>query len=360
MSVRSVLYLACVISFLSARPPLEAHGQNYARRPAAPRGAVRPPASKRPAATAAKRTVAKPAAKTPAAKTPAVKTPAAAAPARVATEKAPPAAAQSYKLRYKFKPGQTLRWAVEHRAKVRSTVQGTTQTAETISTSVKIWKVDAIEADGNAVITYSVERVDMTQKFDGRQDIHYTSESKEPPPPGFEQVAEAVGKPLAKLTIDPRGTVVTREENYVQAAPQQENVTLPLPENAVVVGEEWTLPADIVVNLRDGGSKKIKARQLYRLVSVDDGVASLHLETQVLSPIHDPQIESQLVQSKASGAVRFDIAAGRIVSQQSDIDEHVHGFQGAGSTMHYVARFNEKLLPDANRAAVLPQAPKSR
>lgn len=343
MSIRSILCLACMSCLLLAAPQAIAAGPTQSRRTAAPRVAAKAPAPKRPAAAPA-----------------AAPKPASPSPATTANETAPQAGTRSYTLRYRFKPGQTLRWEVEHRAKVRSTVQGTTQTAETISTSVKIWKVDAVEADANAVITYSVERVDMTQKFDGRQDIHYSSESDTAPPPGFEQVAKAVGKPLAKLTIDPRGTVVSREEDYVQAAPQQENVTLPLPDSAVAVGEEWTMPADIIVNLTGGGTKKIKARQLYRLESVDDGVATLHLETQVLSPIHDPQIESQLVQSKASGTVRFDIAAGRIVSQQSDIDEHVHGFQGPGSSMHYITRFTEKLLPEASQAAALPRAPKAR
>lgn len=341
MAIRFIIYLAGVIYLAVVAAKIEAAGPNASRRPPATRSAAKTPSPKRPAAATAA-----------APKTPAT------SPAPAVEEKAPQAGTKSYKLRYKFKPGETLRWEVEHRAKVRSTVQDTTQTAETISTSIKIWKVDAVDGDANAVITHSVERVDMTQKFDGRQDIHYTSESDTPPPPGFEQVAKAVGKPLAKLTIDPRGTVVNREENYVQAAPQQENVTLPLPENAVTVGEEWTMPADIIVTLPDNTSKKIKARQLYRLEAVEGGVASLHLETQVLSPIHDPQIESQLVQSKASGTVHFDVAAGRVVSQQSDVDEHVHGFQGAGSSMHYITRFSEKLLPDASRAAMLPQAPR--
>jgi hypothetical protein len=358
MSVRLIVFLTCVLCLAFASPAHSGSGGN--RRPPAARGPM-PKAPAVPKATTAPKAKATTTATVPQAAAPTTKTAAKTPPPTAnADDKAPQAGTKSYKLRYRFKPGEILRWEVEHRAKVRSTVQGTTQTAETISTSVKIWKVDAVGPEGNAVIVHSVEHVEMTQKYDGRQDIHYSSDSDATPPPSFENVAKAVGKPLAQLTLDPRGTVVKREEHYVQAAPQQENVTLPLPENAVTLGEEWTLPADIVVTLPGGATKKIKARQLYRLESVDDGVASLHLETQVLTPVHDPQIESQLVQSKASGVIRFDIGAGRIVSQQSDIDEHVHGFQGEGSSIHYVARFTEKLLPDATRAAVYPQAPKAR
>ncbi|HVA51116.1 MAG TPA: hypothetical protein VNH11_32545 [Pirellulales bacterium] len=288
--------------------------------------------------------------------------PVAAQPAAAATpaDDAPQAGTKSYKLRYKFRPGETMRWEVEHRAKVRTTVQGSTQTAETFSSSIKVWKIESVDDEANAKLIYSVERVDMRQKYDGRQETHYNSDTDEAPPPGYDGVAGAVGKPLAELTLNPLGAVVKREERYVQAAPLQENVTLPLPENAVAVGEEWTMPADITVTLPSKSTRKIKARQLYRLDAVDDGMATIHLETQVLTPLNDPAIESQLVQSKANGTVKFDIAVGRILSQQSDVDEHVYGFQGPASNLHYVMRFSEKLLPDMSRAAVYPPALKQR
>jgi hypothetical protein len=349
MSVRSVLCLTCTVCVAWCSPAL--CGSGGTRRPPAPKGSV----AKAPSTPAANK--ANLAAKTAAA--PAAKP----TTAPSAVDAAPQAGIKSYKLRYKFKPGEALRWEVEHRAKIRTTVQGTTQTAETSSASIKVWKVESVDTEGNATFVYSVERVDMTQKFDGRQEMRYNSTTDTKPPQVFENVAKAVGTPLATLTLDPLGAVTKREENYVQAAPLQENVTLPLPENALSTGEEWTMPADITVTLPDGErkvTKKIKARQLYRLESVDDGVATIRLETQVLTPVNDPQIEAQIVQSKANGTVHFDITAGRIVSQQSDIDEHVNGFQGAASSMHYITRFSEKLLPDASRAAVFPQAPKTR
>ncbi|HEV3345035.1 MAG TPA: hypothetical protein VG125_31955 [Pirellulales bacterium] len=294
----------------------------------------------------------------------------AAAASPVATEETPPAGTKSYKLRYKFKAGEIVRWDVEHRAKVRTTISastqsddslGNTQTAETLSKSVKIWKVKSIDEKGNVTLVHSVEHVSMWQKFDGRQETRYDSDTDATPPAGYDNVAAVVGKPLAELTLDPLGGTVKREELLTQSAPLPDNVTLPLPEHAVSVGEEWTIPADITVNVPPQNiTKKIKARQLYRLASVDDGVATIHLETQVLTPVNDPVVQLQLVQSKANGTVRFDIAAGRVLSQQSDVDEHVTGFQGPASNSHYVTRFTEKLLPDENRAAVGPQPAKKK
>jgi hypothetical protein len=63
-----------------------------------------------------------------------------------------------------------------------------------------------------------------------------------------------------------------------------------------------------------------------------------------LTPIHDPTIEAQLIQRLSEGQLRFDIAAGRILEQQLDLNRHVINFSGPSSSMHYLTRFTEKSL----------------
>ena len=61
---------------------------------------------------------------------------------------------------------------------MRTTVSGTTQTAETRSESVKLWEVKEVdETAGQATFVHSVESVDMRQSVSGRQDVHYNSET---------------------------------------------------------------------------------------------------------------------------------------------------------------------------------------
>ncbi len=264
----------------------------------------------------------------------------------------PEASAKKYTLRYKFKQGEVLRWEVEHRAQIRTTIQGTTQTAETVSTSIKIWKVDKVDDQGRATFTYSVESVDMRQKYDGRKELHYNSDTDKEAPPGFGDVAKAVGVPLAEVTLDNRGKLIKREEKRPSATPAPDAITPPLPEEPVAVGAEWFMPADIKVTLKTGEVKKIKARQRYELESVKDQTAVIALATQILSPIRDnPEIEAQVVQSLGDGHIRFAIDDGRILSQQSDVDERVNGFQGEASSLHCVTRFSEKLLPADSQTA---------
>lgn len=265
---------------------------------------------------------------------------------------------EQYTLRYKFQPGETVRWEVEHRSNVRASVSGTTQSTETLSISVKAWRVADVRADGAATFEHRVERVDMRQKLTGRDEVRYNSQTDSKAPVGFEDAARSVGVPLSVVTMDATGKVLHRERRKTKpqaasdATAQNEGwMTIPLPEKAVPVGYMWSFPLDIDIPLETGGVKRIKAVQQFTLEDVKTGVATIRVSTEVLTPITNPAIESQLVQREAAGRVRFDIDAGRILSQQMDIDKHVVGFRGDASSIHYVNRFSERLLPGEAKTA---------
>ncbi|HVU86705.1 MAG TPA: hypothetical protein VHD36_05260 [Pirellulales bacterium] len=267
-----------------------------------------------------------------------------------------------YVLRYSFRPNETIRWRVVHQALVRTTVSGTTQTAETRSESVKLWQVKEVdETAGQATFVHSVESVDMRQSVSGRQDVHYNSETDTLIPAEFEDVAKAVDVPLSTIVLDNRGHVVKRHEERAQPGASTGEMTIPLPEKSVAINDVWSFPHDTSVRQKDGSTKQVKTRQDFTLMSVDNGIATIKVETIVLTPIRDPALEAQLIQHVIDGTVRFDIAAGRVVGQQTDIDKRVIGFQGEASSLHYVTRFTEELLPEGKPAArVAAAAPKPK
>lgn len=260
-------------------------------------------------------------------------------------------AKQKYLLRYKFIPGETFRWEVEHLATVRNTVAGTTQTAETKTKSVKVWEVTKVDGDGNATFTHLVSSVDMLQKLTGRQEVRYNSETDEKPPVGFEQVAADVGVPLSEITINARGETVKREEKRDRPQQSAGQITILLPEEEVAIGDVWKLPYTEKVAHQDGRVKEVKTQQRFKLEEVSNGIAKISVATQILTPIHDPVIEAQLVQRETEGTVRFDIEKGLIISQRMDLDKRVHGSQGEASLMHYVTRFTEEYLGDEAKTA---------
>jgi len=266
-------------------------------------------------------------------------------------------AAEKYTLRYRFEPGETIRWKVSHRNRVRTTVAGVTQRAESTSESVKVWQVREVKPDRSATFVYSVEEVRMRQILSGRDEVLFDSESDDEPPHGFEQVAEAVGRPLSTVTLSNCGEVLQRErQRELQTTPieNEGDIPIPLPDEPVAIGERWSRPHEVQVRSEAGGVQTIRTRQTFTLQSVRYGVAVIRVRTAVLTPVRDPAIEAQLTQSAASGEVRFDIDAGRVLSQQMDTDKRVVGFRGEASSLHYLTRFTEELIPGEVRTARAP------
>jgi hypothetical protein len=206
--------------------------------------------------------------------------------------------------------------------------------------------VKEVQADGTAVFDYSVEWIDMRQKLSGSKEVRYDSRTDKAAPPGFQDVAAAVGTPLSTITLSPLGKIVKREKHDVKGSSSQEcgEITVPLPEEPIAVGHVWTQPCDIDIPIPSGGIKKIKAVQRFKLEGVKTGVATIVVSTQLLTPVTDPTIEAQVVQREGEGTVRFDIDAGRVIGQQRDTDKHVVGFRGDASSLHYVNRFSEELV----------------
>jgi hypothetical protein len=259
---------------------------------------------------------------------------------------------EKYLLRYQFKPGETVRWRVVHLAKVKTTVGGTTQTTETVSKSIKAWKVTDVTDNGSATFENTVEQVDMRNKVSGRQEVTYNSNTDEKAPVGFESVAASVGKLLSLITLNDRGEVIGRKnELNASTSPNEGQVTMTLPEQPIAVGETWSFPYEMIIPTNNGTVVKIKTQQKYSLERVKSGVATIRMATVILTPVHDPAIEAQLIQRQMEGAIHFDIEAGRVLSQQMDLDKRVVGFAGKTdpSSLHYLTRFTEDLITETTQ-----------
>jgi hypothetical protein len=261
-------------------------------------------------------------------------------------------AGPKYTLLYKFQPGEVIRTQVWHQANSETTISGTTQTAETTSGSVKVWRIKNVEPDGHITFEHSVESVDMRQKLSDHLEVTYNSKTDKEPPPIYAAVAKEVGVPLTVLTIDPTGKILKRtDRGKTTTDPQSSDMVVPLPAAPVAVGESWNIPQDVTIALEDGDTKIIKTRQHYTLEKVVHGVATISVATQVLTPVNNPAVQSQLIQRLTQGTIRFDLDAGYVLSKQLDLDERVLGFHGADSSVHFVGRFTEEYLSPTPKTA---------
>ncbi len=244
-----------------------------------------------------------------------------------------------------------LRYDVTHRASIRSTIDKTTQAAQTKTDSVKVWKVTDVLPEGDIEFMNVVERVHMVNQLPDHKATEYDSTRDKVAPPGFEDAAKAVGVPLSTMRMTPSGKIVRHQMKvHGQKTDDDAPIVLRLPEKPIAIGDTWDEPFDVQVKLQKGGNKTIQTRRHHKLADVKDGIATIEVTYQVLSPIDAP-IEVQIVQRLMSGEVHFDIAKGRIVGQQMDVDKRILGFAGPTSSVQYVMKMEEKLLKEELKTA---------
>ncbi len=261
---------------------------------------------------------------------------------------------ETYDLRYKFALGDVIRYEVSHKADIRSTIEGTTQSALTKSESIKVWKIQDVMDDGEIELLHMVESVRMTNKLPDRAEMVFDSRDDKTPPPGFEDAARAVGVPLSVVRMKPNGKLMARDIKHKQpAADTEAPIATLLPEKPVKVGDTWDEPRRVAVALKDGGQRNIEARRHFKLASVEDGIATIEVAYQVLQPV-PPEIEAQLVQRLMKGTVEFDIERGRVIAQKMAVDESVIGFAGPASSMKYAMVMREALIEKPAEVAAKP------
>lgn len=265
-------------------------------------------------------------------------------------EKAKQRLAPAYRLAYRLTPGEEVRTKVVHLATVETRIKGVAQTTRSRTLSTRLWRIREVDAQGNITLDHIVEQVEMWNGVEGRQEQHYDSTQDKDPPPEFAHVAGSVGKVLATIRIDPHGRILSRTNVLPQFNPGLGELTIPFPDQPIKAGTSWSIPEELRLSLEDGTVKRIQTRQQYRLEKVEAGVATISVQTEVLTPVTDPKVQAQLVQRLQRGTLQFDVDAGRLIRKQMDIDEEVFGFSGPDSHMQYLARFTEEALPAGQSA----------
>ncbi len=252
---------------------------------------------------------------------------------------------QAIRLRYAFTPGEKLTMEVEHRAVTDTTIAGARQSVETSTDSRKIWTVIDVGDDGRTTLENAVDGVSMTSRSSDRGELRWKSGDGTPPPPGYEGVAESLGVPLSRTVIDAFGRILKRQDLRPAAASNTGDFpVVPLPDHPVKVGDEWTVPQEVVVEVPNGPRRAVKTRLRYRLAAVEDGLAKIDVDTTVLTPVDDPRLEARLLERIWDGRILFDIARGRVDRRTTGTDRHVVGFSGPQSSIHYKAKLDERLV----------------
>lgn len=251
---------------------------------------------------------------------------------------------QVWMLQYRMQPSETLRWEVEQIATTDATMAGFSEKTSLRTRSVIAWEILSVDTKGNMTIQDQLESAVEWQRIGESQPISFDSSKDEEVPDVYQATAEKIGKPISTTTINPSGQIIQQENHIRRAEFGMGKFTLPLPEQAIPIGGQWNTPENLQARRGDGTLKVIKTRMLYTLRKVEDGVATISFRREILTPVEDPKVKSQIQQKMNQGALFFDIAKGRTTKKVVQWDEKVQGFEGDDSYLHYVGKYTMELL----------------
>lgn len=262
-----------------------------------------------------------------------------------------------YTLRYKYQPNETLRYTTEQLTTIDTTIGGNHQKTQLRTRSTRSLQVSGVTGEGNIQFAHRIDAVELWSEVSGRQAVQWNSTTGEAPPPEYQPFAANIGQVISVITMSPLGLIVGRQDNVPHPDLGLGGLSIPLPADEISVGHSWSQSIDINVRLDDQRIKTIKTRELYCLEKVETGVATISVKTQILTPLDDARVKSQIIQRISQGELRFDLDSGRMLAKQLDWDESVLGFNGAESNMKYLARFTETLATTAETASLPTASP---
>ena len=245
---------------------------------------------------------------------------------------------QVWKLQYRMQPSETLRWEVEQIATTDATMAGFSEKTSLRTRSVIAWEILSVDTKGNMTIQDQLESAVEWQRIGESQPISFDSSKDEEVPDVYQATAEKIGKPISTTTINPSGQIIQQENHIRRAEFGMGKFTLPLPEQAIPIGGQWNTPENLQARRGDGTLKVIKTRMLYTLRKVEDGVATISFRREILTPVEDPKVKSQIQQKMNQGALFFDIAKGRTTKKVVQWDEKV---QESFLPCHFCVFFSE-------------------
>lgn len=263
-------------------------------------------------------------------------------------------------LRYRFRAGDKLRYVVTQKAKFETQVGSSKGVDRNSSTTHKHLKVVSVDKNGQAWLEPMIDSVKISRQKGEHKPKSFDSTTGEKPHPIFAGVAEAIGKPLARMRVSTTGKLIAAKAvlpKKVQkkvarnngppkpANDASKNFLAVFPEKPIRVGETW-VDKDFKVQLNVAPKlwREFGILRKYKLESVADGKATISLVMVPMRPVTQPNLQVQLAGRMLSGEIVFDIVRGEIISRTLKVDNTVYGFADRNSKLHVMNERTEKLI----------------
>jgi hypothetical protein len=256
------------------------------------------------------------------------------------------AAAQTKTWQFHWQPGQVLTYRVEHSTSVTEVAGGNKVETTAKHNLVKRWQVLAVDPQGVATLQMSLTSLRHEQTRAGAT-LLFDSENPDKSTPELrQQLQKYVGQPLAVLRVNASGQVVEVKENKFGSASRYESdppFVVVLPGQAPSVGQAWQRDYQITLEPPHGTGEKYKASQKYTFKGAAKDQATVTLMTQVTLPQSVADC-LPLLQMQPEGEAVFDLASGRLLRAQLQIDQTLQKHQGEGSSYRFQSAYTEELV----------------
>lgn len=265
---------------------------------------------------------------------------------------------RKYTLQYKFLAEKVAYYKVENQSKIELHQGQAEQEVEHREVTEKHYRA-GVDLDGNCVLQMTIDRVQMSASVDGGSPVEFDSQDGEDPPAQFEGVADQVGQPHVRVKVSPTGEILQLQ--WLQQADTETltaknagklDLLVRLPDEPVAIGDVWKERYETDITVGQGLKKAITMQRTYKLTAVEGNIATIRLDTAVITPLQDPEQEAQLIQKTPSGTIKFDINRGILLSKETSLDRKVVGFAGPKSFIRNVTTRRESYLETSGPAAV--------
>ena len=257
-------------------------------------------------------------------------------------------AAEPVQLRYRFEPGQVVRYRVAMRDDYSIQVGGDSEQPYTEQNSVKQYRVREVREDGSAVLELMLESARIEILNNGEKQLFDSSTAETPT--SFLPLRGLLGRPHLQVTASPQGKLseIASLQQDLKATGELSQSALDafimFPAEPVAIGTGWKEEFEVPIRVSDKLSRSVKMLRQFTLTNVEGALATIRFDTRVLTPINDADQQLQLIRRPSNGEIVFDLQRGLLVSKAISLNQSVVNFGGTASLMSLKLKHSETLL----------------
>jgi len=262
---------------------------------------------------------------------------------------------REFVLRHQFRKEESIRYRSMKLEKLCITVGQQSKTDVTRTEQVRQFDVNNLDESGRADLLMQFESVEMSRQVNDEAPTVYQSSMKpDEVPKMFALFAKRLQGKAPRFTVLPTGTPLNEDGEVIvpQAMDAAETrLMMPLPEQAVRIGESWKYISSVKVRIAKDVMREIRMLTTYRLESVDEGIARIKFTTSPTIRLKSTSVQALLIGAVPRGYCLFDVDAGRIIKRVARNNRSVYGVHGPESLLTYSAEAIEDLLPEDNNVS---------